>query len=131
MEVDPMSTSRPGRRAADEMLAMYLARGWSRKKAADECGISTRTVYTRLQDPDFAARVAALRGELVADAVGVLSGIAKRSANTLAALLASESETTRLRAADTALVHLTRLREHLELQARIEQLEATLKGGGS
>jgi hypothetical protein len=121
-----MNPDRPGRKASDANLAAMLARGWSRSRSAAECQVSKTTVYRRLRDPAFVALVAEKRAELVSQAVGILSAIAGKSAETLAGLLKSEDESVRMRAADLALSHLVRTREHAEFQTRLERIEALM-----
>jgi hypothetical protein len=68
-----------------------------------------------------------LRARCLEEAVGRLTSIATRAAETLAQLLDSESETIKLRAAVSLLEQLIRVREHSEIAARLAALERRVK----
>ena len=53
------------RKKAEDALLMALACGASVDQAARQCGLSSRTVYRRLAEPDFRHRLQALRGDMV------------------------------------------------------------------
>jgi hypothetical protein len=107
----------------DDVLALALARGATRQEAANVAGVSERTVYVRLNDPRFRLRVAEFRRAMIDGAIGKLEVIADKAADVLGQLLEEESPSTRLRAATAILDQLTRLREHVELSERVEELE--------
>ncbi|MFO0801411.1 MAG: hypothetical protein U0804_28425 [Gemmataceae bacterium] len=88
-----------GRRGADERLAALLAAGRTVREAADEAEVSERTAHRRQADPAFAARVAELRGQMVAAATGRLADGLGEAVGVLRALLAHDNPAVRLRAA--------------------------------
>jgi hypothetical protein len=115
--------ARNGRRWA---VALALAAGRTVRDAAAACGVGERTVYTWLKDPAFAERVAQVRSELFALAVGKLAGLAGGAADALGGLLASASEAVRLQAARAVLEYGPRLRESDALAREIDDLKRQL-----
>lgn len=112
-----------GRRSADEQLAAALATGSRIVDAATTAGVSESTVYRRLKNGNFAARVRELRGEMVNRAAGKLADSMSEAADVLRSLLASKSESVRIRAADLLIVHAVRIAELADLQLRVTELE--------
>jgi len=112
-------------RARGENAALLvLAQGGSAEDAARAAGVSSRTIHRWAADPDFAARVAELRAELLARTVGALVDASLDAVRTLRECLKARSEATRVRAA-TALLHaLVVVRESVDLEQRIAALEA-------
>jgi hypothetical protein len=110
----------------DDVLALTLARGATRQKAAKIAGVSERTVYVRLSDPKFRLRVAEFRRFMIEGAIGKLAMIANKAADVLGQLLEQPNPITRLRAAQAILEQLTRLSEHVELVERLEEVEKTV-----
>ena len=118
--------ARNGRRWA---VALALAAGRTVRDAAAAGGAGERTVYTWLKDPAFVERVAQVRSELFALAVGRLAGLAGTAADALGGLLASASEAVRLQAARAVLEYGPRLRESDALAREIEDLKRQLGDG--
>jgi hypothetical protein len=113
---------------SDEPLA--LACGASVEAAARQCQGSNRTVYRRLGDPKFCARVREMRAEMVGRAAGLLS--AGEAVRTLLSLQKeSVAPAVRLGAARAVLELGIKVREMVELETRIAALEeqAGLAGG--
>lgn len=80
----------------NDILALALAKGRSVADAAVEAGVGRRTAFRRLADPTFKARIQALRGEMVAEALGRLADGMSEAADGLHALCKAESESVRL-----------------------------------
>jgi hypothetical protein len=114
------------RKRAEELLLAALAAGSPIEQAAQAAGLSARTAYRRLADPAFCGRLAGVRDELVAEALGELVGCAGEAVTTLRRLLHAENEHVQLGAARTLLDQLLRLREALELAERVAALERRL-----
>ncbi len=133
----PEHSKPAGRAAADEILVGYLARGFTKAQAARATGVGVRTVFRRLSDPAFAARVRESRKELLDAAVGRLTAAAADAALTLAALVvpnAAVSEKTKVAASKGVIEMLSRLRstveladEVAELRQQVEELKAVKK----
>jgi hypothetical protein len=115
--------SRTGRKKADDALVFALSAGASAAGAARHAGVSERTVYRRLADPAFRARVDAARSEMVQQVVGRLAAVGTIASQTLQELLGSESEAIRLGAARAALDFMFRGHEQDVLARRIAALE--------
>lgn len=112
--------------AKQERVALLLAAGKGIKAAAEEAGVGERTVHTWLCDQPFRARVAALRGRLIDDAAGKLADAVSAASDELRALLADESSLVRLRAATEILNATIKIRDHVELSQRVEELEQAI-----
>lgn len=110
----------------DEKLALLIAGGASRQRAASESGYSVRTVYNRCQDRAFLGRVAELREEMVAETLGMLSSSGVEAVARLRVLMRSDTEHIALQASQAILGHMRSLREHSELKAEVEGLRAML-----
>lgn len=105
----------------DDRLALALARGMTHRAAAKKLGIGERTVYRKLDDPAFVARVRELRTEMTTRAVGRLAGSAVRAAATMTALLGDANPpAVRLAAARAILSELVALRTATELTERMD-----------
>jgi len=112
----------PGKR--DDRLIAALARGRTHEQAADDAGVSVRTVSRRLTDPTFKLWVHEARRELLTVATSRLCDAAGDAIDVLRALINdSESEHVKLGAARSLLQLLLPLREQLDLEERILALE--------
>ncbi len=111
------------RKNADGALITALASGATVAAAAEQAGVSERTVYRRLEDDSFRGQLAEARAELIKRAVGRLARDCSAAADTLRALLTAESETVRLGAAKSIIELAVKIREHDELAERVAALE--------
>jgi hypothetical protein len=112
-----------GRKNADATLAAALAAGLTVDAAATRAGVSQRTAHRRLAEPDFRRRVAELRGGMVERALGRAARGMSAAADRLRRLLKAKSESVQLGAAKALLELTVKLRESVELEARITALE--------
>jgi hypothetical protein len=103
---------------------LAFAGGASASEAALRAGVSERTAYRRLLDPQFQQLIAQARDKLIDDALGQLADASVTAVQTLRALCTAESETVRLGAARSLLELTMRLREHVDFGARVASLEA-------
>ncbi len=111
------------RRDADEALVAAVAAGATKQEAAQLIGVGERTVYRRLDDPDFRRRVDQARAELVSRTVGKLADASTAAVTTLCALLEADSESIRLGAARAILELGLKLRASEEFERRLSALE--------
>lgn len=120
--------TRNGReKKGDTPLALALAAGRSVRDAAQEAGISERTVYRRLDDDRFRRRVREARAEMFDSALGLLADATTSAIQTLWQISSQgESETVRVRAAQAILDGVNKWREVNELSERLLQLESRL-----
>lgn len=110
-------------------LALALAAGRSVADAAATAGVSVRTAWRRLADPAFAARVSALRTDMLRTAAGRLAGGMTAAADALTALLSDPDARVRLAAAGKLLELGVRVTETADLARRLDALERTPEGG--
>lgn len=112
-----------GRKNADEALLAALAGGASVQAAGRLSGLSERTVYRRLQDRAFRARLNQARADMLERALGHLSRGAAEAAVTLRRLLRSADERVKLGAARSILELGAKIREGVDLAQRVAALE--------
>lgn len=110
----------------DNLLAMALASGTSPTEAAKQLEISRSTIQRRMNDPEFRRLVSNLRGEMLASAMGRISDSMTKAAETVAELLDAPEPYLRLRAARMLFQFGLRMREELDLNDRVRDLEAGL-----
>lgn len=110
-----------------EAAAIALAAGHPLRVAAKQSGAGQRTIKTWTATvPAFGRRVAELRSEMTNRALGRLADGMAGAADTLGFLARKgKSETVRLGAARAILELGNRLREAVELEARIAALESS------
>ncbi len=110
----------------ESKLICSLARGLSHVQAAQEAGVSVRTVQRRASDPAVRAAVAGARQAMVGEATGRLATAAERAVATLEDLLESDADSVRLGASRALLDNLLRFRDSEELSDRVRQLEQAI-----
>ena len=114
-----------GRQAADDALKIALACGANTEAAARKAGVSVRTVYRRMEDPEFLASLKKVRSDMVQRATAMLTAASLESVKTLVELQdRAMPPTVRLGAARAVLELGAKLRETVELEARIAALES-------
>jgi hypothetical protein len=107
-----------------ERAAQALACGLSLRKAAAKCQVGFRTLARwHAEDPDFRARVSALRTALAERAAGQLAAAGARAARELARQLAGGDDRHRLAVAVKILELGPKLRDAAEIARRLEDLE--------
>ena len=119
-----------GRKNADDALAVALAAGQTVEEAARQAGLSERTAYRRLALPGYRQRVAEARAEMVAQALGKMASNMTAAADTLRQLLTASGDNVKLGAARALLELGVKLRESVELEARLVELERRMGGKG-
>jgi hypothetical protein len=112
------------RKRGGDALVTALACGATVEGAARKAGISERTAYRRLADPDFQARLRRERAELARRAAGLLTAATLESVRTLVELQGSaQPAPTRLGAARAVIALGLKLREEADLGERVAELE--------
>jgi hypothetical protein len=112
-----------------ERLATLLASGKGVKAAARELEIGERTAHTWLDNSSFRAFISDLRSRMLDAAVGRLVQSTNEAVNTLVGLLDSDREAIRLRAALGIVDSMIRLREHVDFDRRLLELESSRATG--
>ena len=112
------------RKKAEDKLLLALACGATVENAARQCQLCKRTVYRRMEEPDFRRRVQALRADMVQRTAGALTAAGSEAVRTLLELLKmSNPGATRLGAARSVLEIGMKAREFAELEERLAALE--------
>jgi hypothetical protein len=106
-----------------EHVAVLLAAGQSVAKAGRTVGISQRSIFTWLDDPEYSARVDELRGQMLGRTMGFLTANTLRAAKKLRRLLDDADSRVVLQASKLVLENASRLRQEISLEARIAELE--------
>src|SRR5689334_1669315 len=75
--------ARSRKRTTMQTLLAALACGATVENAARKAGVSERTVYRHLQDPDFKAKLDEVRADMVERTSGMLTGAGMSSVKTL------------------------------------------------
>ncbi len=98
--------------------------------AAQAAGVNRGTLYRWLKQPAFQQALREAEGEALADLQRRLVSLGSDAADVLAAAMQTSEETrTRLRAADVVLGRLLQLRELIDLERRVSELERRLSDG--
>ena len=113
---------------ADRDLLQALACGATVENAARKAGVSDRTAYRRLADPEFCKQLHQLRLEIVQRTAGMLTGAGMGSVKTLVDLQqdVSVQAGVRRRAARDVLEMGVKLRENADWERRLAALEQRL-----
>ncbi|MEN6525867.1 MAG: hypothetical protein ABFD84_10480 [Candidatus Polarisedimenticolia bacterium] len=116
--------ARSGALNRDALLAAALAAGATQDEAAEAARVSRRTLVRRLNDPAFRARLSDARGLLFREAADLAAGRSRLALETLRELLGpAQPPAVRLGAARALIETAARLREVVDLGARVEELE--------
>jgi uncharacterized protein with von Willebrand factor type A (vWA) domain len=107
----------------EELLVTAIAGGASLRDAAQQAGVSERTVSRRMADDGFRLKVSHARAQMTDRALGFLANASVQATATLWSLLSSGNERVRLSAARSILEIGPRLREQVELEYRLARLE--------
>jgi hypothetical protein len=113
------------RKKAEDSLLMALACGATVDSAARQCKLCVRTVYRRLEDPDFHTRLREIRADMFQRTAATLTAAGSEAVRTLLELLRSSTSppATRLGAARSVLEMGMKTREFAELDDRLAALE--------
>src|SRR3954447_656782 len=68
---------------AEDKLLLTLACGATVEAASRQCGLSIRTIYRRLAEPEFKRKLQALRTDMVQRTAGTLTAAATEAVRTL------------------------------------------------
>lgn len=113
----------------DELLIACLAEGWTHQHAADQAGVSAKTVQRRMGDPQFAAAVSRRRRQRVEHLTGQLIASSDTAVSVLNDLLASDDPKVQLRAVSLVLGHASgfhRGEQERELARRQDEMDQRL-----
>ena len=112
------------RKKSEDSLLLALACGATLDAAARQCGVSERTIYRRLEDPKFKKRLERVRADMVGRTSGMLTAAGCEAIRTLLTLQKDSTPTVRLGAARTILEIGLKMRQMVDLEQRMAELEA-------
>ena len=123
--------AKPGMELKQERVLAALVETANISAACKAAGVSRKTFYN-WQDGDagFRLRLQTVRERMIAEA---LDGLALRTREALEAIdaaLKDENAATRLRAAQAVLDHLLKLKDVVDLEARLKRLEELAERNG-
>jgi len=118
--------ARPKRKKNEDSLLLALACGATVEAAARQCGLSERTVYNRLGDDEFKRRLERVRTDMVGRSAGMLTAAGGESVRTLLTLQKDSTPAVRLGAARTILEMGLKIRQLVEVELRLDEVEAML-----
>ena len=114
----------------NDSLLLNLACGATIEAAAQKAGLSARTAFRRMADPDFQRQLQELRAEMLGRVGGMLTAASLEAVKTLIALQAANTPSAvRLGAARAILELGMKVREVNELSQRLSALEAQVMAG--
>lgn len=110
----------------DSLLALALASGTSVSDVAEQGDIDRRTIYRKLDDPDFCRLISEFRDRIIVSALGRITDNLTRGADVLAQMLDSPKEHIRIRAARALFSLAVKLRDSVDLTARVREVESVV-----
>jgi hypothetical protein len=119
--------ARFGNRKGESAFVAALAAGDTVKDAAAKAGIGARTAYRRVQDPALRQEVAQMRTEMLERTQAKMADTMVEAADTLRQLLRANGESVRLGAARSVLELGNKLRETVEFERRLQEVEERLE----
>jgi hypothetical protein len=111
------------RHAADEVLALALARGMTVHAASALANVSDRTAHRRLLDESFRRRVKELRAEMFDRAAGQLAALTEKASEALSSALEGDPSGLTVRAAGIVFEQAAKLRQSGDFEERLAELE--------
>lgn len=98
------------------------------EEASEACGLSKRTIYRYLQEPEFITAFYNAQGLLLTNAVRGLSVLSQAAVETIEDILNDESSKPhhRLKASEMIFSYLLKLRTAQTLERRVKELEERL-----
>ena len=128
-----MNTKQPRKTAgSNEALMIALACGATVEAAAAKAGLGERTVYRRLEDPDFRQKLQEFRASMVERSSAMLTAASMEAGKTLLGLMdRSIPHATRLGAARAVIELGIKLRDLLEVEQRLAALEQAITSNSS
>jgi predicted transcriptional regulator len=111
----------------DDLILQALVTGMTIRESAEIVGVNEKTVRRRLQDPDFAGRLAGHRLEITRAVLDRMVDASVDAVDTLKKLLSAKGETVRLGAARAIIELGAKLQENGQQAERLAELEKVLK----
>jgi len=112
------------------LLLFELVAGKSVADAAQAAGISLKTAYRQLKKPAFRERLNQLRGYMLASATSRMANGMSQAVDTFFTLLNDESSSIRLRAARAIIGLGLKMRDAVDTNERLNEVERELAERG-
>jgi len=112
---------------ADELLATLLAEGWTHRRIASFCDISTKTIQRRLNVEDFAEKVSLLKRQRLSETISRITRITDKAVEVLEEAMEAQEVTVRMRAAKAALDYQERYHRRAIFEADVEHRVAEIE----
>jgi len=113
-----------------DRAATLLASGMTARAVAMKIGGGERTIRGWMSDPEFKKLIGTYQAAMVARALARLSGTAARAVLALIGCLKSKEDAIKIRAALGILDQLIRIRDSVEIERRLSELERKVRGKG-
>ncbi len=108
----------------DPLIANALAQGCTQGEAGRRAGVSERTVRRRLMEPAFRDKVVDARDQLIKETADRFTSLQLSALDAIETALTDPRAETRLRAAKMILDIGGQYRDRVELEARLQAVEA-------
>lgn len=117
------------REPVDELLVTLLAEGWTHRRVASFCDISTKTIQRRLSDPEFSDEVSRRKRKRLTAIAVRLTRINDKALDVLEDAMEDEDVKVRMGAAKAALDYQERYHRRAVFEADVEERIATMERG--
>ena len=116
-------------RVPDEVVVSALFATGNNKEAAELAGISQKTLYRRLAQPEFREKIRAARLETLENVTTEIQRHTTSAIRVIAGVMEDEkvNPAIRLQAADAILRHTVKLVDLVDLSARLEAMESQIR----
>ena len=112
-----------------ELLVTLLAEGWTHRRVASFCDISTKTIQRRLKDPGFSDEVTRRKRERLTAIAVRLTRINDKALDVLEDAMGNEDVKVRMGAAKAALDYQERYHRRAIFEADVEERISTMEQG--
>ena len=119
-------TLNPEWEPTDDLLVTLLAEGWTHKRVAKFCDISTKTIQRRLNDPAFSDEVSRRKRERLTAIAVRLTRISDKALDVLEDAMEHEDVKVRMAAAKTTLDYQERYHRRAVFEADVEERISTM-----
>jgi hypothetical protein len=113
----------------DELLVTLLAEGWTHRRVASFCDISTKTIQRRLKDPVFSDQVSRRKRERLTAIAVRLTRINDKALDVLEDAMGDEDVKVRMGAAKAALDYQERYHRRAVFEADVEERISEMERG--
>ncbi len=105
---------------ADELLQALLAEGWTHRRIASFCGISTKTIQRRLNVEEFEQEVSLLKRQRLSETISQIMRVTDKAVHVLEEAMDDDDVKVRMHAAKAALDYQERYHRRAIFEADVE-----------